>query len=73
MKLRECPFCGNEIEHYNIGYKGDIAIQLEATCDYCHAEINIEPPIFYMGSDCKTSDDAIAIWNRRANESDVND
>ena len=75
IKLKECPFCGKEIKHYNVGYTGDIATKLEATCNYCCAEIRIEPPIFYTENEdaIVSYDDAIAIWNRRANESNVND
>ena len=64
--LKPCPFCGKKIVHYNIGYVGDFASELDARCDNCHAEFRIDIPIFLRNNELEFGlGDAIAIWNRR--------
>ena len=67
-KLKPCPFCGKEIEHYNIEFLGPAATRLEVRCDYCGAEISIEPVYFDIIKNNPASDDAISRWNRREND-----
>ena len=55
-KLKPCPFCGGEAKLINIlNYYGDI---YWVKCEECNAET---PSDF-------EKDEAIAAWNRRAND-----
>ena len=41
-KLKTCPFCGEEIEHYSVGYTGTKADSLSFQCDKCHLYLQID-------------------------------
>ena len=70
--LKSCPFCGEEIKHYSVGYTGPIADSLSVQCDKCHMYMQIDLEHIRYGSlvsDNKTiedlSMDAIDIFNNR--------
>lgn len=68
IKLKSCPFCGNEVNDYTVKFSGTICDRLEIECT-CGVRITIErDPIFYAGNERYVSMDALAKWNRRATD-----
>lgn len=67
FKLKPCPFCGKEVEHYTIAYQGPKASELEVVCEECHAHIRIIIPEWYFRNDTLSilDLDAVERWNRR--------
>lgn len=67
--LKPCPFCGEEIKHYSVGYTGPVADSLSVQCDKCHMYIQIDLEHIRYISDNKIvedlSMDAIDIFNNR--------
>lgn len=70
IELKPCPFCGAKINSYSAEYIGVCCKRLVVACRACGAEFDIQAPsnmysnnrVEYWG------DDAIARWNRRADE-----
>lgn len=76
-KLKPCPLCGREIEHYTIDHRGRFATGLEIRCDKCHArfQINLPDIVVHMlmgNSECCPKD-AVEIWNKRVVEDGANE
>ena len=63
--LKPCPFCGEEIKHYSVGYTGPIADSLSVQCDKCHMYMQIDLEHIRYGSTEDLSMDAIDIFNSR--------
>lgn len=63
--LKSCPFCGEEIKHYSIGYTGPIADSLSVMCDKCHMYLKIDLEHIRYSSKEDLSMDAIDIFNNR--------
>lgn len=64
MKLKPCPFCGNEAikkHNYNPAYDGAIPIMIE--CLHCGASTS-----FQIGEDAWKENKVSAAWNRRAHD-----
>lgn len=70
--LKPCPFCGSTITKYSVRVEEGVVEELNVTCERCHSEIRIAPPIMYgitEGSTIMCVDgDAIDIWNMRKDE-----
>lgn len=66
FKLKSCPFCGKEVEHYTIVYKGPTASELEVACEGCNAQICINVPQYYSDDRLYIfGSDAVERWNNR--------
>lgn len=74
IELKPCPFCGSEIKIYSAEYIGEYCERLEVTCRFCNTDFNIRTPkrLYYGNKVSFFGDDAIARWNRRANDEHTN-
>lgn len=76
IKLKPCPFCGTEISKVNVGTMSSDSRGVR--CHLCGAKIEIYTPDEYP-KECNTLEEldeyclkeAVARWNRRANEKNI--
>lgn len=75
FKLKPCPFCGKEVEHYTIGYQGPYASELEVACEGCNAHICINIPERYYSNNVLYvfGLDAVERWNSRITQKTEDD
>ncbi len=56
MKLKHCPFCGEESQHKKVG--GRFGVDRMIECKNCLAR----------GEPCPTKKEAISAWNKRVKQ-----